>query len=91
VTLWHLLWRVDPAQRARVYERLAALAPPPRGLDREAVVTLDSAALARWREDLRPLWRSESSSGWRRVLVRVGLVKPRALLSVRQAVAESGE
>jgi hypothetical protein len=48
LTLWHLLVRGTPAERARVYERLDALAPPPSGVTREAVLAGDRHALDRW-------------------------------------------
>ena len=37
VTLWHLLTRVDPPQRDRVFDRLAAFVPPPSGVTREGI------------------------------------------------------
>lgn len=48
LTLWHLLARGSPDERARVYERLAVLVPPPSGVTREAVLRGERAALARW-------------------------------------------
>lgn len=48
LTLWHLLVRGSAEERARVYERLAALVPPPSGVTREAVLRGDRAALDRW-------------------------------------------
>ena len=56
LTLWHLLARVDPSDRERVYDHMAALSPPPAGVTREAVLKLDAAALQRWREDLAWKW-----------------------------------
>ena len=38
MTLWHLLTRGTPEERARVYDRLAALAPPPEGVTREQIL-----------------------------------------------------
>ena len=55
-TLWHLLARVDPSDRERVYDHMAALSPPPAGVIRELVLKLDTAALQRWREDLAWKW-----------------------------------
>jgi hypothetical protein len=37
VTLWHLLSRVDESQRDRVFDRLAAFAPPPVGVTRDGI------------------------------------------------------
>src|SRR5262249_40715698 len=34
LTLWHLLYRVAPTDRARVYDRLAELVPPPEGANK---------------------------------------------------------
>jgi len=49
MTLWHLLPRVQGADRVRVYDRLAQLAPPPESVTREAVLTADKQALdLRW-------------------------------------------
>jgi hypothetical protein len=52
LTLWHLLTRGTSTERARVYDRLAALAPPPRGVTREAVLAGDRRALAQWWDSL---------------------------------------
>jgi hypothetical protein len=48
LTLWHLLARVSDADRPRVYDRLAALAPPPSGVTREGVLRLDRQMLDTW-------------------------------------------
>jgi FecR-like protein/putative zinc finger protein len=56
LTLWHLLSRVGPIDRARVYERIAALTPPPASVTREQVLRLDPDALRRWREDMAWKW-----------------------------------
>jgi hypothetical protein len=56
LTLWHLLFRVAPADRGRVYDRLAALAPPPPGVTRAGVLRPDTGTLDRWREDLERNW-----------------------------------
>jgi len=45
LSLWHLLQRVDPTLRATVYDRLAALLPPPPGVTRARAIALDSRAL----------------------------------------------
>jgi hypothetical protein len=52
LTLWHLLPRGTPAERARVCERLAALAPPPRGVSCEAVLRGEQAARDQWWDSL---------------------------------------
>src|SRR5919197_849723 len=38
LTLWHLLSRGTPEERAKVYDRLATLVPPPSSATREAVL-----------------------------------------------------
>jgi hypothetical protein len=48
VTIWHLLTRVDRASAGSVCDRLAALAPPPPGVDREQILSGDRAALDAW-------------------------------------------
>lgn len=56
LTLWHLLSRVEGEDRERVYDRMAALTPPPAGTTREQVLKLDPEALQRWREDMAWKW-----------------------------------
>jgi hypothetical protein len=48
LTLWHLLSRGTDAERARVYERLASLSPPPSGVTRDKVLAGDREALMTW-------------------------------------------
>lgn len=48
LTLWHLLARVDQPQRRGVYDRLKTLAPPPTGVTRDGVLSLDQAMLDEW-------------------------------------------
>jgi hypothetical protein len=45
LSLWHLLQRVDPQLRGAVYDRLAALVPPPPGVRRANAIALESPAL----------------------------------------------
>jgi ferric-dicitrate binding protein FerR (iron transport regulator) len=56
LSLWHLLWRVAPADRARVYDRMAALTPVPAGVSRDLALRLDPATLARWKDELAWTW-----------------------------------
>jgi anti-sigma factor RsiW len=56
LTLWHLMWRVDVSERARVYDRIAALTPIPAGVSREKAVALDPETLTHWREELAWTW-----------------------------------
>jgi hypothetical protein len=58
LTLWHLLSRGSDAERARVYEKLVTLSPPPRGVTRDAILSGDRAALSLW-------WDSFSFEGTR--------------------------
>ncbi len=48
MTLWHLLSRVGDSDRPGVYDRLAALAPPPTGVTREGILRLDRTMLDTW-------------------------------------------
>lgn len=66
ITLWHLLQRVVPADRAPVYERLATLAPPPATSTRERILRGESGALQRWRTELQRTWATEPPL-WRRI------------------------
>ena len=66
ITLWHLLQRVNPLDRERVYVRLAAIAPAPRTVSRERVLRGESGALQRWRTELEPRWATASTI-WQRV------------------------
>jgi len=47
-TLWHLLSRVDPGERAMVYQRLAKLVREPTGTTREGTLRLDSKMMDAW-------------------------------------------
>jgi len=52
LTLWHLLTRTSGEERARVYDRMAALVPPPEGITREGVLGEDRRMLDRWWDEL---------------------------------------
>lgn len=52
LTLWHLLSRVDEAQRERVYERLKKLAPPPANVTKDGILRLDQTMLDLWWNEL---------------------------------------
>lgn len=62
LTLWHLLGRVDIAERPSVYARLARLVPPPDGVSREGILRLDKSMLGLWWDQLglgdTSLWRT---------------------------------
>jgi hypothetical protein len=51
-TLWHLLTRCEQGQEPRVYDALAALAPPPPGVSREGILRADPQMLDRWWDEL---------------------------------------
>jgi hypothetical protein len=61
LSLWHLLSRASDSQRTHVYDRLAALLPPPSGVSRESVMRLDPKSLDLWWNELGvgdiELWR----------------------------------
>jgi hypothetical protein len=62
LTIWHLLSRVDDTNRGRVYDRLAALVPPPAGVTRDGILHLDQHMLDLWWNQLGlgdiSLWRT---------------------------------
>ena len=62
LTLWHLLGRVEESDRARVYERMAALVPPPNGVTREGVLQLNEQMLQQWKENLETAWSGDYGS-----------------------------
>src|SRR5262249_28669805 len=45
LSLWHLLSRVDEADRGSVLDRLSTLVPPPAGATREGILRLDRGML----------------------------------------------
>jgi hypothetical protein len=61
LTLWHLLSRGTPEERGRVYDRMAALVPPPPGATREAILRGDRGPRDEWWEKLG----LDSASWWR--------------------------
>ena len=61
LTLWHLVQRGSRDERVRVYDRMAAVAPPPAGITRNAVLEGDRRALDLW-------WNSlglDTATWWR--------------------------
>jgi hypothetical protein len=66
LTLWHLLSRGSAEERARVYERLSALAPPPSRATRDAVLGGDRKALMAWWDS----FEIEGTSFWSRLRSR---------------------
>jgi predicted anti-sigma-YlaC factor YlaD len=59
LTLYHLLARVEEADRGRVYDRLAEYNQPPDGVTREGITRLDGEMLVNWRDALEPTWLKE--------------------------------
>jgi ferric-dicitrate binding protein FerR (iron transport regulator) len=61
LTLWHLLPKLHGAAQALVYERMAALAPPPAGVTRQGILADDRQMFDRWWDELNfgdsSLWR----------------------------------
>jgi len=56
LSLWHVLTRVPPSDRPRVFDRLQALVPMPDGVTRDEVLRLDPTALRKWREEMAWKW-----------------------------------
>jgi hypothetical protein len=56
LTLWHLLSRVDPADRERVYDRIVQLVPLPETISRVNALGLERETLTRMREELAWKW-----------------------------------
>jgi hypothetical protein len=56
LTLWHLLSRVEGADRQRVYNRIVDLVPLPKGVAPTQALQLDPATLKLWREELAWKW-----------------------------------
>jgi hypothetical protein len=52
LSLWHLLTRALPDERRGIYDRLAALVPPPAGVTPEGIVTGDQEMLDAWWDEL---------------------------------------
>jgi len=61
ITLWHLLFRETGTQRARVYDRLAALVPAPEDVTREGMLNGDPEMIKAWQQHLnlgvKPWWK----------------------------------
>lgn len=57
LTLWHLLSRATADQIGRVFDRLAALAPPPTSVTRQGILGGDRTMLDAWWDDLGLGWK----------------------------------
>jgi len=62
LTIWHLLARVGESERGLVYDRLAALVPPPAEVTRDGILRLNQKMLDLWWNQLDlgdvSLWRT---------------------------------
>jgi hypothetical protein len=56
LTIWHLLFRSNGAERERVFDRLAELVPPPTGVTRDGVLQLNPQMMQTWRDALESTW-----------------------------------
>jgi ferric-dicitrate binding protein FerR (iron transport regulator) len=63
LTIWHLLTRGSESERARFYDRLVKLAPPPAGVTREKVLAGDRRALDEWWDS----FEFEGTRWWQRL------------------------
>jgi hypothetical protein len=52
LTLWHLLTRRDEKERARIYDRLIQLVPPPAAVTREGILAQNQQMLYLWWNEL---------------------------------------
>lgn len=72
LTLWHLLLKENPENRAMLYDRLASFRKPPKGVTREGIINLDRNMLNLWRDALNlpdiDLPRSGLKGLWDRIL-----------------------
>jgi hypothetical protein len=58
MTLWHLMQRVDEAQRRAIVDRIVALVPLPEGVTVEGLMKLDKEMLdfERWKDGMDIIW-----------------------------------
>ena len=76
LSLWHLLQRVTPGLRPVFFDRLAALVPPPGGVQRDSALQLDAETLQRYWERIRRIaWRREILRGVRDIDPATGLTR----------------
>lgn len=57
LSLWHLLFRLDPQSRGLIFDRLAQLLPPPSEVTRSGIVALDPKMLDAWKKIVSQLWQ----------------------------------
>ena len=56
LTLWHLLSRVDGAQREQVFDHMTSFSPLPDEVTRDGVLRLDEQMLEDWWDALQATW-----------------------------------
>ena len=56
LTLWHLLSRVDGAQREQVFDHMTSFSPPPDEVTRDGILRLDEQMLDDWWDALEATW-----------------------------------
>ena len=56
ITLWHLLARVEQAERALVFDALAQQVKPPAKVTRDGVLRLDKKMLDAWWAEIETVW-----------------------------------
>lgn len=56
LTLWHLLPRVKPVDREKVFNSLVSFVNLPKGVNKEGVLKLDKKMLSVWKKEIEPLW-----------------------------------
>lgn len=56
ISLWHLLSRVPPADRGKIYDALVPYVGLPEGVTREGVLSLNKKMLETWREEVERVW-----------------------------------
>jgi hypothetical protein len=66
LTLWHLLARVNSADRERVYDRLTEFVAPPPDVTRDGVIWLDQQMLESWKSKLEEHWWETPPSNFRK-------------------------
>jgi len=64
LTLWHLLARTEGADRAAVYDRMAALVAAPAGTKRSQALALHTPTLDRWWAQIQTLWTFDPFGNW---------------------------
>jgi hypothetical protein len=56
LTLWHLLTRVPPNEREKVFDAIVAFVKLPDGVTREGILKLNKKMLEQWQMEVENLW-----------------------------------